>query len=129
MIHIQASWFEREGPYAGFAATDAAVCALPGLIKLVGPVHGPPLHGPDFQTGILAGLWNFVAAATSVVAQMQGGLERSWSISIFESSLARSEYHMFEAFARGSVMRRIGINRFWPSFPAGIYEPKGAGSA
>ncbi|MGL3104472.1 CoA transferase [Bradyrhizobium sp. BR 1432] len=31
---------------------------------------------------------------------------------------------MFEAFARGNVMHRIGINRFWPTFPAGIYETK-----
>jgi len=28
-----------------------------GLVKLVGPVEGPPVHAPDFQTGILAGLW------------------------------------------------------------------------
>ncbi len=31
---------------------------------------------------------------------------------------------MCEAFARGDVMRRLGINHFWPSFPAGIYETK-----
>ncbi|WP_271610675.1 CoA transferase [Bradyrhizobium sp. CCBAU 21359] len=31
---------------------------------------------------------------------------------------------MCEAFARGDVMRRLGINRFWPSVPAGIYETK-----
>lgn len=31
---------------------------------------------------------------------------------------------MFEAFACGDVMRRIGINRFWPNFPIGIYPTK-----
>ncbi|UVO30667.1 CoA transferase [Bradyrhizobium arachidis] len=124
LIYLEASWFGREGPYAGFAATDATIRALAGLIKLVGPAEGPPLHAPDFQTGILGGLWGFIAAASSAVARMKGEAGRSWSVSIFESSLAISEYLMFEASARGEVMRRIGINRFWPVFPGGVYETK-----
>ncbi|MCP3380584.1 CoA transferase [Bradyrhizobium sp. CCGUVB4N] len=124
LISLQASWFGREGPYAGFAATDTTIRALAGLIKLVGPVEGPPLHAPDFQTGILGGLWGFIAAASSAVAQIEGEAGPSWSVSIFESSIAVSEYLMFEAFARGEVVHRIGINRFWPVFPGGIYETK-----
>ncbi|MCA6120126.1 CoA transferase [Bradyrhizobium sp. WSM 1738] len=124
LIYLEANWFGREGPYAEFAATDSTVRALAGLVKLVGPAEGPPLHSPDFQTGILAGLWGFIAAASSAVARMQGGAGRSWSLSIFESSLSVSEFLMFEAFTRGDVMRRIGINRFWPGFPIGIYETK-----
>ncbi|MCP3380355.1 CoA transferase [Bradyrhizobium sp. CCGUVB4N] len=124
LIYLEANWFGRNGPYAGFAATDSTVRALAGLIKLVGAADGPPMHAPDFQTGVLAGLWGFIAAASSVVARTRAGAGRSWSLSIFESSLALSEYHTFEAFARGNVMRRIGTNRFWPTFPAGIYETK-----
>ncbi|WP_445220022.1 CoA transferase [Bradyrhizobium sp. Pa8] len=124
LIYLQASWFGREGPYAGFAATDTTIRALAGLIKLVGPAEGPPLHAPDFQTGILGGLWGFIAAASSVVAQTEGEAGPSWSVSILESSLAISEYLMFEASARGEDMRRLGINRFWPVFPGGIYETK-----
>ncbi|QQO13864.1 CoA transferase [Bradyrhizobium diazoefficiens] len=124
LIYVEASWFGREGPYAGFSATDTTVRALAGLIKLVGPVEGPPLHAPDFQTGLIAGLWGFIAAASSAIGRMQGRAGRSWSLNIFESSLALSEYLMFEAFARGDVMRRIGINRFWPGFPVGIYETR-----
>ncbi|WP_041960741.1 CaiB/BaiF CoA transferase family protein [Bradyrhizobium japonicum] len=124
LIYLEASWFGRNGPYAKFAATDSTVRALAGLIKLVGPVEGPPWHAPDFQTGILAGLWGFIAATSSVVSRMQGGIGRSWSLSIFESSLTLTEYLMCEAFGRGDVMRRLGINRFWPSFPVGIYEAK-----
>lgn len=124
LIYLEASWFGHEGSYTGFVATDSTVRALAGLIKLVGPVEGPPLHAPDFQVGILAGLWGFVAAASSALSRMQGGAGRSWSLNIFESNIALSEYLMFEAFARGDVMRRIGVNRFWPIFPAGIYETK-----
>lgn len=124
LIYLEASWFGRDGPYAGFVATDSTVRALAGLIKLVGPVEGPPLYAPDFQTGILAGLWGFIAAASSAVARLQGRAGRLWSVSIFESSLTLSEYHIFEAFARGDVIRRIGINRFGLTFPVGIYETK-----
>ncbi|WP_271567235.1 CaiB/BaiF CoA-transferase family protein [Bradyrhizobium sp. CCBAU 11386] len=124
LIHIEASWFGRGGPYADFAAADSTIRALAGLIKLVGPAEGPPSHAPDFQTGNLAGLWGFIAAASSVIARMRGEQGRRWSLSIFESSLALSEYLIFEASVHGDVVRRLGINRFWPVFPAGIYETK-----
>ena len=124
LIYLQASWFGGEGPYAKFAATDSTIRALAGLIKLVGPVEGPPMHAPDFQTGILAGLWSFIAAASSVLGRMRDGRGRSNRLSIFESSLAVTEYIMFESFSRGDIMRRIGVNRFWPTFPVGIYETK-----
>lgn len=124
LIYLEASWFGREGPYAGFAATDSTVRALAGLIKLIGPVEGPPLHAPDFQTGVIAGLWGFIAAVSSEFSRVQNGAGRSWSLSAFESSLTLTEYLMCEAFVRGDVMRRMGINRFWPSFPVGIYETK-----
>lgn len=124
LIHIEASWFGRGGPYADFVATDSTIRALAGLINLVGPAEGPPSHAPDFQTGILAGLWGFIAAASSVIARMRGEQGRRWSFSIFESSLALSEYLIFEASARGDVVRRLGINRFWPVFLTGILRNK-----
>ena len=77
LIHLEASWFGREGPYAKFEATDSTIRALTGLIKLVGPAEGPPMHAPDFQTGIFAGLWGFIAAASSVLGRMQDGRGRA----------------------------------------------------
>jgi crotonobetainyl-CoA:carnitine CoA-transferase CaiB-like acyl-CoA transferase len=124
LIHLEASWFGGEGPYAKFEATDSTIRALVGLVKLVGPAEGTPMHAPDFQTGIFAGLWGFIAAASSVLGRMQDGRGRSSRLSIFESSIAVTEYIMFEAFTRGDIMRRIGVNRFWPTFPVGIYETK-----
>jgi crotonobetainyl-CoA:carnitine CoA-transferase CaiB-like acyl-CoA transferase len=124
LIHLDVSWFGGEGPYAKFEATDSTIRALTGLIKLVGPAEGPPMHAPDFQTGIVAGLWGFIAAASSVLGRMQDGQGRANSLSVFESSIAVTEYTMFESFMHGDVMRRIGVNRFWPTFPVGIYETK-----
>lgn len=124
LIYLTASWFGGKGPYAGFAATDSTVRALAGLIRLVGSVKGPPLHAPDFQTGILAGLWGFIAVASSEIARMQYGTGRSWSLSIHEATLAVSEFLMSESMGRAELTRRVGVNRFWPHFPVGIYETK-----
>ncbi|MGY4408104.1 CaiB/BaiF CoA transferase family protein [Bradyrhizobium sp. USDA 3315] len=124
LIYLDVSWFGQDGPYAEFRASDLIVRALAGLIKLVGPAEGPPLHAPDFQTGIVAGLWGFIAAASAVIARMQTGAGRSYTLSSFEGCISLSEYQLFEAFQRGEMMCRIGINRFWPNFPAGIYETK-----
>ncbi|WP_245313071.1 CaiB/BaiF CoA-transferase family protein, partial [Bradyrhizobium macuxiense] len=124
LIHLDLSWFGDRGPYANFAATDATIRALTGLVKLVGPEQGPPMHAPDFQTGILGGLWGVIAASSSVLGRMQDGRGRASHLSMFEASIAVTEYIMFEAFSRGDIMRRIGVNRFWPTFPVGIYETK-----
>ncbi|WP_375779656.1 CaiB/BaiF CoA transferase family protein [Bradyrhizobium sp. ma5] len=124
LIHLDLTWFGDRGPYANFAATDSTIRALTGLVKLVGPEQGPPMHAPDFQTGILGGLWGFIAAASSVLGRMQDGRGRENHLSLFEASIAVTEYIMFEAFQRGDIMRRIGVNRFWPTFPVGIYETK-----
>lgn len=124
LIHVEASWFGHDGPYAKFEATDSTIRALTGLVKLVGPAEGPPIHAPDFQTGIFAGLWGFISAASSVLGRMRDGRGRTSALSIFESSIAVTEYIMFESFARGDIMRRIGVNRFWPTFPVGIYATR-----
>ena len=112
------------GPYEGFAATDTTIRALIGLVKLIGPVEGPPIAAPDFQTGIFGGLWGFIAAASSVLGRMHDGHGRTSKLSLYEASIAVTEYIMFESFTRGDIMRRIGVNRFWPTFPVGIYKTK-----
>lgn len=124
LVNIDISWFGGDGPYAQFKATDSTIRALAGLTKLVGPVEGPPLSSPDFQAGILAGLWGFIAAASSLLGRMQDGKGRSQSLSIFESCMTVTEYIMAESHDQGDVMRRIGVNRFWPTFPVGIYATK-----
>ncbi|WP_204320629.1 CoA transferase, partial [Klebsiella pneumoniae] len=72
-------------PYADFVATDSTIRALAGLVKLVGPEQGPPMHAPDFQVGILGGLWGFIATASSVLGRMQDGRGRISHLSQFEA--------------------------------------------
>lgn len=121
LVHIEMSWFGGSGPYEGFAMSDTVCRALAGLSKVTGPEDGPPLMQPDFQTGILAGLWGYIAAMSALMSREAGG-GTTLSLSIYESCIAVGEYLMFESFTKGDVMQRIGVNRFWPTFPVGIYE-------
>src|SRR5664279_5810681 len=60
------SWFGESGPYAGFAATEATVRALGGLVALIGRAEGPPTLATDCQSGIVAGLAAFIASAAGL---------------------------------------------------------------
>ena len=124
LVHVDISWFGHEGPYNDFNMSDVVCRALAGLNKLTGPEDGPPINAPDFQTGIFAGLWSYVAATSALVARHETGLGRALQLSIYESCIAIGEYLMFESWSKGEVMQRIGVNRFWPTHPVGIYESK-----
>lgn len=124
LVHIDVSWFGYAGPFEGFEMTDSVCRALTGLSKLVGPVEGPPMASPDFQVGILGGLWGFIAANSALLGRMQTGKGQDYQLSLYESCIAISEYLMFESFTLGDVMRRLGENRFWPTHPVGLYQAK-----
>lgn len=124
LVHVDISWFGHDGPQAHFEMTDAVCRAMTGLTKLIGPADGPPLAGPDFQVGIFGGLWSFIAATSSLIGRMQTGRGRSYELSLYESCIAVAEYIMFESWSLGDIMRRIGVNRFWPTHPVGIYQSK-----
>ena len=102
--------------------SDVVCRALAGLNKVTGPIEGPPLAQPDFQTAIFAGLWAYIAATSALISRKIGGEGARLSVSIYESCIAIDEYLMFESFTKGDVMHRLGVNRFWPTFPVGIYE-------
>jgi crotonobetainyl-CoA:carnitine CoA-transferase CaiB-like acyl-CoA transferase len=123
LIHVNVSWFGRSGPYSAFAGTDAVCRALAGNIQLAGPREGPPISAPDFQAGIVGGLWAFVAATAGLVAHERDGRHRL-ETSIHEACVTLAEYQVAEAWAHGQPQQRMGINRFAPTYPLGIYPTK-----
>lgn len=120
-IVADVSWFGRTGPYANFAGSDVVCRALAGLVHLTGPAEGPPLALPDFQAAIVGGLQGFIAVTASLLARLHGQGSRRIEVSVLESCIALSEYQGAEAFAVGKSQRRIGINRYEPTYPVGIY--------
>lgn len=115
------SWFGYEGPYADFVGTDAVCRAIGGQVQLIGPTEGPPLTLPDYQSAIVGGLSAFIPLAASLP-----GLQRSgggcWDVSVLEAVVALAEYQACEAQPTGRGQPRLGINRFTPTYPMGIYR-------
>jgi crotonobetainyl-CoA:carnitine CoA-transferase CaiB-like acyl-CoA transferase len=114
------SWFGETGPYRDFAASEAVVRALAGLVALTGPAEGPPLIATDHQSGVIAGLAAFIPTA----AGLYGKAARRFSISLHEAMVNIAEYEAAVAWDAGVSRKRPGVNRFGRNYPVGIYPTK-----
>ena len=63
------SWFGEHGPYRDYAVTDSVCRSLAGLVKLVGPIEGPPVLPRDGQIGVVAGLTAFIPTLAGLYAR------------------------------------------------------------
>ncbi|HPU50920.1 MAG TPA: CoA transferase [Burkholderiaceae bacterium] len=115
------SWFGQGGPYSDYRGTDAVVRALGGQVQLIGPAEGPPLALPDFQSAIVGGLSAFIPLLASLPGRDRAG-GGQWEISVLESVAALAEYQACEAQPSGRGQPRLGINRFTPTYPMGVYR-------
>ncbi len=119
---VALSWFGESGPYRDFAASDATVRALAGLVHLVGPVNGPPiLASPDGQAGYIGGLAAFIAASAGLYGREAGS--RRFEVSTHEALAAVSEYETAVALS-GLGRQRNGVNRFGRNYPVTIYPTR-----
>ncbi|HWK37070.1 CoA transferase [Sphingomonas sp.] len=114
---LSLSWFGETGPYADFTGSDAAVRALAGLVKLTGPVDGPPILLNDHQSAIYTGL----TAYTAAVAALYGGGGRGFEVSVLESSIVLTEFQLALRYGPPADENRLGVNKFYPTYPLGIF--------
>jgi crotonobetainyl-CoA:carnitine CoA-transferase CaiB-like acyl-CoA transferase len=117
------SWFGEHGPYRDYAATDAVCRSLAGLVKLVGPVEGPPVLPRDGQIAVVAGLTAFIPSLAGLYARAETGARR-FAVSAQEAMLQISEFDTGLALEAGFTRPRIGLNRFGRGFPTGNFATK-----
>ncbi len=117
------SWFGRSGPYRDFKGADAVCRALAGLVKMVGPVEGPPLSLPDFQACISGGLSSFIPILGALLARLNGGPGRNFEISVHDANVTLAEFQAIVEMPE-EFQRRWGINRFARPYPLGIFPCK-----
>lgn len=121
------SWFGLDGPYAEYQGSDAVIQALTGLMKGIGEAEGPPLIPSGYQAQMLGGLSAFNGALAQLMgpsAQKTDGEHRSSFVldaSIFEANLCLTELAPINAFNGNPVAFRMGINKFPPTYPLGIW--------
>ena len=117
------SWFGEHGPYRDYAVTDSVCRSLAGLVKLVGPIEGPPVLPRDGQIGVVAGLTAFIPTLAGLYARGTQGARR-FAVSAHEAMLQISEFDTALALEAGFTRPRIGINRFGRGFPVGNFATK-----
>jgi crotonobetainyl-CoA:carnitine CoA-transferase CaiB-like acyl-CoA transferase len=117
------SWFGENGPYSDYAATDSVCRSLAGLVKLVGPIDGPPVLPRDGQVAVVAGLTAFIPSLAGLYSRAAAG-GRRYAVSAQEALLQISEFDTALALESGFTRPRIGINRFGRGFPLGNFATK-----
>ena len=120
---LSISWFGASGPYAGRAATDPVISTHTGAARAIGPPEGPPILATGYTPQIVAGTLAFVGATGHLLARETGRLDTPLhlEVSILEAAMCITEPGPPGTLATGEIRPRIGINRFWPTYPVGIY--------
>ena len=117
------TWFGRSGPYAEFQGTGGVCWALAGLVRNVGPAEGPPLMAAGCGAEVVGGLAAYIGTLGQVLAREIGNAEGPVRLdtSIFEANLCFSEPGAVGGYRSGRRGRRLGVNRFAPTYPLGVY--------
>ncbi len=122
-IRVSISWFGATGPYAARAGTDQVISAHTGAVRAVGPAEGPPMLTTGHTPQVVAGTLAYVAGVGHLLARETGRLTAPihLDVSIFEAAMCITEPGPPGTLATGEIRPRVGINRFWPTYPTGIY--------
>ena len=116
------SWY-GEGPYQHFVGTDAQAFALNGMLRNIGPVEGPPIIPTGYQAQVTGGITHYIACLTQVLAREFGNEQGACTVetSIFEAMLCFTEVGTVSSYNSGLEGTRMGINRFPPTYPLGVF--------
>jgi crotonobetainyl-CoA:carnitine CoA-transferase CaiB-like acyl-CoA transferase len=117
------TWFGCSGPYADLAGSDAVVQSLIGMVRGIGAPDRPPMLPTGYQAQVIGGLTAFIGTLTQVLAREMGNAHGMVTLdtSIFEANLCFTEVGAVAGFGTDVVGTRLGVNRFPPTYPLGVF--------
>lgn len=124
------SWFGLHGPYSEYQGSDEAIFALTGIMQMLGEPDGPPLIPTGFHTQIVGGLSAFNGALGYLYGDSSGHNKQSTKTkfcidaSIFEANMCLTDLGVLASFNGENLQERLGTNRFYPTYPLGIWPCK-----
>lgn len=118
------SWFGLNGPYAKYQATDQGIYALIGLMQGVGKPGEPPIIQTGYHAQILGGVSAFNGSLGYLFGQQDKTSIFLLDASILEANLCLTELGAIASFNDMPLPQRMGINRFAPTYPLGIWPCK-----
>lgn len=124
---IAMSWFGRRGECSGWRGSDLVIQVLTGLPQMAGSTSGEPQAAGDRQATTVAGVTAYIAACAACIAALRRGKQSTHTlldISVLDANLVLAEMHLHLYERDQTPMQRLGINRFIPTAPCGIYPCK-----
>ncbi|MEJ2132105.1 MAG: CoA transferase [Gammaproteobacteria bacterium] len=122
-VRSSISWYGKGGPYEHFAGSDGQCFALNAMVRNIGHEEGPPLIPTGYQAQIVGGMTCFIGSMAQVIAGEIGNRTEPVHLetSIFESCLCFTEVGAVGWHNSGRQAPRLGINRFPPTYPLGVF--------
>ena len=120
-VRLGLTWFGEAGAYARWRGHDVVIHALSGLAYGFGLPEGPPIASQGHAPQMLGGLVGMIGALGALMA----GEARPArvDVSILEAAMCFTEMGSVAAYAMPELRSgRIGINRYSPTYPSGIYQ-------
>ena len=115
------TWFDSIGPYAKYEANDALMQAMTGVAYSFGLPQGPPLLAQGYAPQIVCGLMGYIAGVTAL-ALARKQRPAKIELNVFEAALCFAEPGAVGVSSLGGPPRRLGVNRFAPTYPCSIYR-------
>ena len=117
------TWFGRHGPYADFKGSGPVCWSLGGMVRNVGPEQGPPWVPAGCGAEIVGGLAAYIGTMGQVIARAMGNATGPVRLdtSIHEANLCFTEVGGVGGYRSGRRGKRLGVNRFAPTYPLGVY--------
>jgi crotonobetainyl-CoA:carnitine CoA-transferase CaiB-like acyl-CoA transferase len=129
VILTSLTWWGQTGDMAGKPGNDQSVLSMISQVINFGPTEGLPLLMSGYPVQILGGMNAFSATAVHLISSVLGQRVEAAHIdlSLFETAMALKESTGASIAANPPVSlpdrpNRLGINRFYPTYPASIYE-------
>ena len=118
-------WFGDGGPLAGFPGGDPLIASLVGAARTFGPAEGPPMLPSGHGSQIVAGASAFIATLGHLIGRARGRIRGARvDANVLEANLCLTDAGTIGVFNACAVPPRLGWNRYWPTYPAGIYRAK-----
>jgi crotonobetainyl-CoA:carnitine CoA-transferase CaiB-like acyl-CoA transferase len=114
-------WFDSDGCYGDWRGSDEVINALNGIAFGFGEPSDAPMMPQGHAPQIIAGVTAFNAVLAALIAPAESRPSRV-DVSVLEAALTHSEVGAMGYFVSGIRARRLGVNRFAPTFPAGSYQ-------
>ena len=108
LVLVSISAFGRDGPYAGYQATDLTLLAAGGLLSLGGYVDSEPLAVQGEQAMLASGIYGAIAVLTALYERTQTGKGCWIDVSGQECVAFALEDAVAEWSINGHVRRRLG---------------------